>query len=69
MMIFEKFCSKVLLPQSILIKREVLNDYEFCNLVRVYLRKYPDYSLVKVQDSFAICESIKIQKKGGRKKK
>ncbi|WP_153123235.1 hypothetical protein [Peribacillus tepidiphilus] len=61
--------TKVLLPTTLLNTRESIPEQIFLNDVRKYLEKYTNYRLIDVVDSFAVCERLEVQKKGGRKRK
>jgi hypothetical protein len=60
--------SNVLLPKWILDQRSELSDYEFLKLVRGYLKSYPDYTLIYVNNYFAVCEFTTEMKTKRRKR-
>lgn len=62
--------SKVLLPEWLLEKKSTLPEREYMTLVKRYLTKYPDYELVRFEDSFAVCNRPQIveKKRKGRGK-
>jgi hypothetical protein len=62
--------SKVVLPQWLLNKEKELPKHLYLVHVRQYLRKYPDYKLIKIEKGLALCERpIPEKKKGGKRKK
>lgn len=58
--------TKVLLPEWILIQKSSLTEAVFLTIVRKYLIRYENYSLINLEGPFAICEredEIKVNKK------
>lgn len=60
--------SNVLLPKWILDQQLNLQNEAFLKLVRGYLKSYPDYTLLYVDNSFAVCEFITEIKTKRRKR-
>ena len=52
--------SKVLLPERILNQGNQLDD------VLEYLKSYPNYTLIRIEDSYAICEIPRGEKRNGK---
>lgn len=59
--------SKVVLPEWILNQKDILSEQNFRGIVMKYLRRYPYYRFIKVEDGFAVCDRMEIQ--GERRKK
>lgn len=58
--------SKVLLPTWLLQQQHTMDEKAFMEQVKIYLKRYPDYSLLRVVNRMAVCERPEISK-GGRR--
>lgn len=48
--------TKVLLPERILKEKSNWTEHNFLFMVRNYLTRYPNYQLIRVEGSFAVCD-------------
>jgi hypothetical protein len=55
---------RVLLPKRIFV--EAKTQQEVQALTKEYMQRYPHYSLISIENGFAICEIIDSRKVGGK---
>lgn len=60
--------TRVLLPEWIVNKQPIIPENEYMELVLRYLKRYPEYHLEYVDDSYAVCIRPIQQKKRGKRK-
>lgn len=53
--------SRVLLPNSILEQEQQLDKHKFLSLVNEYLKLYPGYELLYIENRFAVCERTEME--------
>lgn len=59
------YSTNVLLPSWLLKKRTTLSEQKYLVLVLDYLKRYQDYSLLRVDNYFAVCTRNETQPKEG----
>jgi hypothetical protein len=59
---------RVLLPERILKEKPKVTDNDFLYMAQKYLVRYPDYRLIRVEGSFAICDRVDESRERRRRK-